>query len=182
VDTFLDIVKERRSIRRFTAQPVEQEKLDVLLEAARWTPSWANTQCWEVIVVADADTKKEMSGYVSPKNPATLACANAPLVLAICGAIEKSGFYNGEKTTIFGDWLLYDLGLFTQTISLTAHKMGLGTVIVGLFDHHAVKKLLAVPDGYEVVALLPLGYPDHAPSAPKRKAVGEFVHHERFSQ
>jgi predicted oxidoreductase (fatty acid repression mutant protein) len=58
VDTFLDIVKGRRSIRRFTAQPVEQEKLDVLLEAARWTPSWANTQCWEVIVVADADTKE----------------------------------------------------------------------------------------------------------------------------
>jgi nitroreductase len=125
--------------------------------------------------------KKRYLVWCHQKNPATLACANAPLLLAVCGALGKSGFYKGEQTTILGDWFMYDCGLFTQTISLAAHKLGLGTVIVGLFDHHAVKKLLAVPDGYEVVALLPLGYPDHAPSAPKRKAVGEFVHHERFS-
>ncbi len=180
MERFLDVVTGRRSIRRFTPQTVDQETLTTILEAARWTPSWANTQCWEIIVVQDPELRAGLSTLLSPKNPASLAVANAPITLALCGQEKKSGFYKGEQSTKLGDWLMYDLGLVTQTICLTAHSIGLGTVIVGLFDHLQVRAMLQVPDGFAVVSLIPLGYPDQAPSAPKRRETMEFVHYDRF--
>ncbi len=180
MDHVLEVVKTRRSIRRFTTQTVDQETLETILEAARWTQSWANTQCWEIVVIKDPELQISLSKLLSPKNPATLAVANAPITLALCAEEKKSGFYKGEQSTRLGDWLMYDLGLLTQTICLTAHSLGLGTVVVGLFDHFQVKTMLQVPDGFEVVSLLPLGYPDHAPSPPKRREIREFVHYDRF--
>ena len=75
---------------------------------------------------------------------------------------------------------MFDLGLFTQTLCLAAHNLGLGTVIVGLFDHDKAKNIVKVPDGYELVVLIPLGYPAKISSAPKRREIGEFVHHNTF--
>lgn len=180
MESFLEVIKGRRSIRRFEQRDIEEEKLTTLLETARWTPSWANTQCWEIIVVRDPEMKAKMSKLLSPKNPATLAVANAPVTLALCAEAKKSGFYKGIQSTKLGDWMMYDLGLLTQTICLSAHSLGLGTVIVGAFDHLQIKALLQIPDGYEVVSLLPSGYPDHSPSAPKRRELKEFVHYDRF--
>lgn len=177
---FLEVIRTRRSIRRFTTQDVDQATLDTIFEAARWTPSWANSQCWEIIVIRDADLRAGLSKLLAPRNPATLAVANAPLTLAICGEVKKAGYYKGEQSTRFGDWLLYDLGLITQTICLTAHNLGLGSVVVGLFDHLQTKAFLQIPDNYEVVSLIPMGYPDQAPSAPKRREAKEFVHYDRF--
>lgn len=181
MQSFIDVVTGRRSIRRFESRPMENEKLTAILEAARWTPSWANTQCWEIVVVQDAGLKISLSELLSPKNPATLAVANGPVTLAICAATGKSGFYKGSQSTKFADWFMYDLGLITQTICLTAHELGLGSVIVGLFDHDKTKALLQLPDGYEVTTLVPMGYPDHAPSAPKRREIEQFVHYDRFT-
>ena len=175
-----DIVTSRRSIRRFTDQPVEEEKLARILELARWTPSWANSQCWEVIAITDRELLQLLAAELSPKNPASLAMANGPLTLAICGEKRKAGFYKGEQSTALGDWLMFDLGLLTQTISLAAHDEGLGSVVVGAFNHGKVKDLLTVPEEYELVALLPMGYPDHAPKPPKRRETKEFFHNQRF--
>lgn len=180
MESFTELVMSRRSIRRFAARPVEQEKLARILETARWTPSWGNSQCWEVIVVTDQQLLQRLAEELSPKNPATLAMARAPLTLAICGEKQKSGFYKGQQSTTLGDWLMFDLGLLTQTISLAAHAESLGSVVVGAFRHDRVRELLAVPEGHEVVALLPMGYPDQAPSPPKRREVREFVHYDRF--
>ena len=82
--------------------------------------------------------------------------------------------------TKFEDWFMYDLGLVTQNICLAAHGQGLGTVIVGSFDHNRAKEILGVPDSHEVVVLVPLGYPDHQPPATKRKPMEDFVHYEKF--
>jgi nitroreductase len=175
-----NIIKERRSIRRFETKAVEDEKLLAILEAARWAPSWGNTQCWEIVVVRDAQQKERLSETLSKKNPATLSVIHAPAVLVLCSESKKSGFYNGQQSTRYQDWLLFDLGLAAQNICLTAHNLGLGTVIVGAFDHAQVEKILGIPDGYEAVAIMPLGYPAHAPSAPKRKEVSSFVHYDKF--
>jgi nitroreductase len=75
---------------------------------------------------------------------------------------------------------MFDLGLATQNLCLTAHELGLGTVIVGLLDHDKAKSVLHVPDTHEVVVLIPLGYPAKSPSAPKRKEISEFTHYETF--
>jgi nitroreductase len=176
----MDCVQERRSIRRYTAQDIEPEKLAEIFKAAQWSPSWANTQCWEIVVVRDKEMKARLSEIISSKNPATKTVANAPVVLAICGQLRKSGWYNGKHVTRYEDWMMYDLGLASQNICLAAQSLGLGTVIVGLFDHVKAEELLQVPEGYELVSLIPMGYPDHAPSPPPRKAVGEFVHYDHF--
>jgi len=174
------LIKERRSIRRFKVQTIENEKLTKLLEAAKWSPSWGNSQCWQFVIVEDNTKKEKLSQTLTKKNPATLSVKNAPLVIAICGHSNTSGFYNGKQITRYKDWLMFDLGLATQNICLMAHNLGLGTVIVGAFDHKAVEEILNIPKGVEIVALLPLGYPDHASSAPKRKEIEEFVHYEQF--
>ena len=56
-----ECIKTRRSIRRFTEQPIPDEVLNELLEAVRWAPSWSNTQCWEIIVVKDGETKQKLA-------------------------------------------------------------------------------------------------------------------------
>lgn len=175
-----EVIQSRRSIRNYQDQAVPEAALQEILEAVQWSPSWANTQCWEIIVVKNADTKLKLQGTLSQGNPATRAMVEAPVILVLAGRLNSSGFYKGQLTTKHGDWYLFDLGIATQSICLTAHHLGLGTVVVGLFDHNAAKAALEVPEGVEVVAMLPLGYPAKQPAAPKRREVGEFTHQERF--
>jgi nitroreductase len=151
-----------------------------VLEAVRWSPSWANTQCWEVVVVKDQAIKQKLQAALPPTNPASKAMVEAPVVLVLCGQLNKSGSYKGQVTTKFGDWFLFDLGIATQSICLAAQSLGLGTVVVGLFDHNQAKQVVGLPDGYELVAMLPLGYPAKEPAAPKRREISEFAHREKF--
>lgn len=170
----------RRSIRIYEDKPVSEADLDAILEAVKWSPSWANCQCWEIVVVRDAGLKEALQGALPPTNPARKAMVQAPVVLAVCGKLQSSGYYKGQVTTKFGDWILFDLGIATQSLCLRAHDLGLGTVIAGLFDHAKAAEILKVPEGYELVSLIPLGHPGHAPSAPKRREISEFTHHDRF--
>jgi nitroreductase len=181
VDTFMAVIKGRRSIRKYEEKEIPQEQLDTLLEAVRWSPSWANTQCWEIIVVRSAETKAALQAALPPKgNPALKAMAAAPVVLVLCGKKGTSGYYKGEVTTVLGDWFMYDLGIATQTLCLTAHAMGLGTVVVGLFDHAKAAEAVGVPEGYQLVSMIPLGYPTKTGAAPKRRERSEYIHLERF--
>lgn len=180
MENVLDIIKTRRSIRNFEDREVPQEILAQLLEAVRWSPSWANTQCWEVIVVKDLEIKKKLQETMGKGNPATRAIVEAPIVIGICGKLQSSGYYKGEVTTKFGDWFMYDVGLATQSLCLTAHALGLGTVIAGLFDHDKAKAVLQIPEGIELVSLIPTGYPAKGTGAPKRREVSEFTHYDRY--
>jgi nitroreductase len=177
---FMEIVKGRRSIRKYQEKDVPQELLNHVLESVKWSPSWANSQCWEIVAVKDSAVKEKLQETIGPKNPATKAIVNAPVVLALCGKQNSSGFYKDQVTTKFGDWFMFDLGIAAQSICLTAHQMGLGTVIVGLFDHDKAKAALNVPDGYELAVLIPLGYPAKDSPTPKRREIDEFTHNDTF--
>ena len=177
---FMDLLKQRRSVRKYEETDVPPEMVDQVLEAVRWTQSWANTQCWEVVVIRDPGVKEQIQATIAPKNPATKAIVAAPVLLALCGKLKTSGYYDGKVTTKFGDWFMFDLGLATQSLCLAAAEMGLGTVVVGLYDHEKAKAVLNIPDGYELVALIPLGYPAKISSPPSRREVKEFVHMEKF--
>jgi len=177
---FMEIIKTRRSIRKFEDKDVEQEKIEKLLESVKWAQSWANTQCWEVIVVKDMDVKKKLQETVPNNNPAYLAIVNAPVVFVMVAKLKQAGYYKGKVTTKFGDWFMFDIGIATQNLCLTAKSLGLGGVVVGLFDQDKAKKVLGVPDGYEVVVMVPMGYPAQDPKPPKRKEISEFVHYEKF--
>ncbi len=176
----MEVIKARRSVRKYEEKDVPEEILNSILETVRWSPSWANTQCWEVVVIRDKEIKENLKETIFPKNPATNAIAQAPVLLAVCGKLKSSGFYNNIVTTKFGDWFMFDLGLFTQTLCLAAMDFGLGTVVVGLFDHDKAKGIIKVPEGYELVALVPLGYPAKISSAPQRREIREFVHYDTF--
>ncbi|MBM4322425.1 MAG: nitroreductase, partial [Deltaproteobacteria bacterium] len=106
----------------------------------------------------------------------------APVVIVLCGKKGVSGFKKGEAVTIKGDWLMFDTGIAMQSLCLAAHGLGLGTVVVGLFDHKKAEEILGVPQDREVVAMTPLGYPAAESITPKRKEIVGFVFYERHGQ
>ena len=177
----MQIIKTRRSIRKYADKDVPQEILNEIYEAVRWAPSWANTQCWDIIAITAPEQKARLQDTLPPKgNPARTAIVQAPVLLAVCGKQKSSGYYKDLATTKFGDWFMFDLGLATQNLCLAACNRGLGTVIVGLFDHDKAKAILNLPANYEVPVLIPLGYPAKSSSPPKRKEVNAFVHTNSF--
>jgi nitroreductase len=176
----MEIIKGRRSVRRYQERQIAETELNTILEAIRWAPSWANTQCWEVIVVRDPAVKEKLQETLSPGNAATGAIVEAPVVISLCAKLERSGYKSGKATTKFGDWFMFDLGLATQNLCLAAHNLNMGTVIVGLFDQDKVKEFLGVPGGYEVVALIPVGYPAREAKQSHRRQISEFVHYNTF--
>ncbi len=173
-------IRDRRSIRKYKPDPVPSEVLDRLLEAAQWAPSWAHTQCTEVVVVSDPAQKEALQKTLPPSNPAFRAMVDAPLVVAFCGRKGRAGFYKGKAATPRGDWLMFDVALAMQNFMLAAHAEGLGTVCVGLFDAAQAARVLNCPEDVDVVALTPLGYPAAEARIPPRKPREEFVRWERY--
>ena len=177
----MNLIQERRSVRKYEEKEVSAEALQQILEAVRWAPSWANTQCWELIVVKSAQGKESLqSSLPAQGNPAFKAMVQAPVVLVLCAKKGASGFYKDVASTKFGDWLMYDLGIITQNICLTAHSLGLGSVVVGLFDHNKAAQAMQLPEGYELVTMIPIGHPAKIGGAPKRREIAEFTHYEKF--
>jgi len=178
----LEAIKGRRSIRKYKPDPVSDEVLDQVLEAVKWSPSWANTQCWEVIVIRQPAMKAKVAEALPAGNPALSSLRDAPILLVFCAIRNLSGFKKGEVTTDKGDWFMFDVGVAMENLCLTAHSLGLGTVIVGLFDAKKVEVLLGVPENVSVVAMTPLGYPQGEVSAPRRKELSDFVHVEKYGK
>jgi nitroreductase len=177
----VEAIKGRRSIRKYKPDPVPEETMRVLVEAVRWAPSWANTQCWEVVVVRDPKVKAELATALSKTNPALSSMTEAPLVIVLCGKKGVSGFKKGNAVTARGDWFMFDTGIAMQNLCLTAYSLGLGTVVVGMFDHKRVEEILGVPPNVEVVAMTPLGYPAAEEGAPRRKEASEFIFYEKYA-
>jgi nitroreductase len=171
---------KRRSIRQYSDSPVTDEQLKTLLQAVQWAPSWANVQCWEIIVVKNAAVKEQLAGALSPGNPSTEAVKKAPIVIVGCAKKGQAGYYKGQALTSKGDWLMYDMGLAMENLVLAAQSMGLGTVHIGAFNIEAAEKVLGVPEGVTVVSMTPVGVPAAESRAPKRRAIEEFVHYDRY--
>jgi nitroreductase len=176
----MEAIKRRRSIRKYKSDPVPGEVLQAVMEAVRWAPSWANTQCWEIIVAKDPKVKSDLATALPKGNPALSSITEAPLVIVLCGRKGVSGFKRGEAVTIKGDWLMFDTGIAMQNLCLAAHAQGLATVVVGMFDHKKAEEILGLPQNVEVVAITPLGYPAAEAVAPKRKELSEFVFYDEY--
>jgi nitroreductase len=174
-------ILERRSVRKFTDYYVTDGEIKELLEAARWAPSWGNTQAWEFIVVRASDLIEKITGTYGKTNPA-IQCSRAASALIIgCAKTGISGTKGVKEVTKFSDWFLFDLGMAVQNLCLRAHELGLGTVIVGLMDHDACKDMVGLPEGYEVVVSIPVGRPAAGGSrVATRKRLEDFVHRDTF--
>lgn len=180
-ETLMDIIRGRRSVRKYKREEVSEELLQKVLEASRLAPSWANTQCWRFIVVKDQKMKEEIAEASGYKNPAYNAIKEAPLLIVVVAKKGVSGYYKGQPVTTKGEWwYMFDVALAVDHLTLAAHALGLGTVHVGLLDHERVEKLLNVKEDYTVVEVLPLGYPLEIPKAPPRKSLEEIVYYEKM--
>jgi nitroreductase len=185
----LEVIRTRRSIRRYRTTPVSSEILERVLEAARWAPSWANTQCWRFIVVQDSKLRNELAATVfdvhEGRNQATEAIQQAPVVIVACAQLGKSGYFlrpPWEVATDKGDWYMFDVALAMQNLAIVAHSLGLGTVHVGAFDCEQAAAILEVPSGFTVVEMSPLGYPNEQPRTIRRRELTDIVFSERFGE
>lgn len=181
----IEAINTRHSVRKFSDRPVEPEKLQAVLDAARQAPSWANMQCWRFVVVQDPAVKAGISelSYVetffAPKgyksNPAKMALAEAPVVIVACADPNQSGDLRGQQ------YYMADVGIATENLMLAAHALGLGSVFVGVFDEKRLGELLNIPSHISIVGLFPIGYPQEAAKGgPPRKPLDEIVYYDTW--
>ena len=171
----LDCIKTRRSVRRFTEEVVTPEQVREVVAAAAYAPSWKNTQVARYILVEDRANIGTDCVLDFSYNAKTLAAAPALVALTMVtgrSGFEKDGSYS---TPLEGHWQSFDAGIAAQTFCLAAHALGLGTVIMGIYDPAKVAKVLNVPEGQTVAALIAIGHPAQDPVAPPRKSVDELL-------
>ncbi|MBO5055471.1 MAG: nitroreductase family protein [Lachnospiraceae bacterium] len=175
--TAKECIKGRRSIRKYKETPVSHELLNEIIETASYAPSWKHTQIARYIAV-EGELKNKIARECTemfPKNGAIIE--NAPMLIAITYIKGRSGYErDGSFTTAKEDsWQMFDAGIAAQSFCLAAYEKGLGTVIMGIFDEAKTASLLEIPENQEITALIPIGYPDEEPAAPKRKPVEDLL-------
>ncbi|MDD5496219.1 MAG: nitroreductase family protein [Candidatus Omnitrophica bacterium] len=167
----MEAIKKRYSVRDYDKRPVEKEKLDSILEAARLAPSASNRQEWRFVVVQDKDTRQEL--MKAAKNQSFVG--EAPVVIACCAKHDGHVMSCGQ--------LCYpiDVAIAMEHMALKATEEGLGTCWVGAFYEDKVKEILKIPEDIRVVELLALGYPAK-PSAPnkQRLSIKDIVMYEKW--
>ncbi len=174
-----ECIRGRRSIRKFTDQPVSHELLAQIVETASYAPSWKHTQIVRYIAV-EGEKKAALAKCTSLYAGNGAIMENAHIVIAVTIIKGRSGYErDGSFSTPKGDrWQMYDAGVASEAFCLAAYEQGLGTVIMGLFDEEDAAKLLELPEDRELAALIPIGYPAESPVAPKRKPVEQLLSYQ----
>ena len=168
----LDIIRARRSVRKFRSDPVPEDVVRRALEAARLAPSAKNFQPWKFIVVRDPETKRRLAKASAGQS----FMAAAPLIIVACGFPENSFARMGRY---MNSWPV-DVTIALEHLILQAHEDGLGTCWIGAFEEEEVKAVLGIPAEVKVLALTPLGYPAETPASRGRKNLEEIVSYDRW--
>ena len=167
---FLKLIEERYSVRAYKADPVEDEKLQQVLEAARLAPTAANRQAFQLLVLTTAGREAELRRIYDKD-----WFVQAPLVICACG-LPASNWVRMDGRN-YND---VDVAIVMDHLILAAADLGLGTCWVGAFDPAAARQVLELPDEVEPIAFTPLGYPADQPRGKKRKPLAELVRYERW--
>lgn len=160
----LDLIRSRRSVRRFTGEEVKAEHLDRILESGRWAPSGLNNQPWRFGIISDAGLKNEISSLTKYSR----IVRTAKLLIAVFLDKEKS--YHREKD-------IQGIGACLQNMLLEIHSLGLGGVWLGeiIKSDAEVRRLLGLGEHLELMAVIALGHPSERPRGPGRKALEELI-------
>jgi len=169
--TVLPEIVARRSVRSWTSQVVEADKLARCLEAVRLAPSAKNLQNLRVIVVRSAETRRALVEVAKGQR----FVGEAPVVLAFCATNCSYVMTCGQPAYVI------DAAIAADHLTLQATREGLGTCWIGAFFEDKAKALLHVPDDWRVVALMPLGYPNDTPKLKHRRPIAELVCDEHFA-
>ncbi|MCD6466077.1 nitroreductase family protein [Candidatus Bathyarchaeota archaeon] len=171
---FYEVIRTRRSIRSYKPDPVPDEVLMRVLEAARIAPSGSNRQPWKFIIVKDENLRRRVAQACHNQ----MFIAEAPIVIVACGynIHWNRGGYMGDLS------MLIDVSIAFTHLILAARAEGLGTCWIGAFDNEEVKNLLNIPKEVNVVAITPLGYPkDEEFREPgPRKPISEIISIDKF--
>ncbi len=173
-EILMKIIKERRSIRKFTDEDVPEDLVLKFLEAARWAPSAGDVQDWEFIVIRDKDIKEQLSN-AALRQPSV---RKAPVVIAVCAnQIRASKTYRSRGVNLY---CYQDSAAAIQNLLLTIHANGYGAVWVGAFDDKMVAEILKTPDGIRPIALIPIGRPAEHPSPTHRYKLKKVTHLNQY--
>jgi nitroreductase len=179
--TLSEIVLRRRSIRKFLDRPLEREKIEVCLEAARLAPSADNVQPWRFIVVDDPHVRQSFAEQsFSGIYKVCRFAAQAPAIIVILARPDVLANRLG-KAVQGTPYYLLDIGIAGEHLVLAATELGLGTCWIGWFNKKRVRKFFSIPRAYDVPAIIALGYPDPTALEPKRKkALRDIVCYNTF--
>ena len=156
--TLDEIIRHRRSIRRYTEQPVEREKILACLEAARLAPSAENAQPWRFLVIDDPELKPQVAARAfSGIYSVCRFAAQAPVLVLLLAKMDFLANRLGRVVQGTQFYLL-DLGIAGEHFILKAEELGLSTCWIGWFNLRAVRKFLKIPRKYRPVAIISLGY------------------------
>jgi len=173
-----NVIKERSSIRDYANRPVEDEKLDLILESARLAPSASNSQPWHFYVVKDREKIKALAGKMPIGTQVVINSfiTKAPVVIVATGG-PADLLHKVMSFIVNRKWYYIDVAIALEHMALTAWDLGIGSCWIGWFDEKKIKKLLDIPKDQEVIAMLTLGYPaEGAKVHPKnRKSRDEIV-------
>lgn len=169
---FYDVIKKRRSVRKYRKDKIPEDVLKRILEAGRIAPSAKNIQPWKFIVIKDEEIKKKVAEACKKQ----LWMADADVIVCGC-AIEEIAY--GKMGGYMSSYPV-DLAIAMDHIILAATNEGLGTCWIGAFDEKEVKKVLNIPEDIRVVALTPIGYPAEEPKDRGRKTFEEVFTFEKY--
>ena len=165
----MEIIKGRRSVRAYDGKPVEKEKLEAVLEAARLAPSARNRQTWRFIAVTDPAVKDKMAEACHSQQ----SVQQAPVCIVIIDR-EPGIMSCGQPVDAV------DASIALSFLILKAHEEGLGTCWLGHFDKDKVRAALGIPEDMSIVAVTPLGYPAEVPDARPRKPLHEVASYNKY--
>jgi nitroreductase len=168
---YSELIAARYSVRAYRPDPVEDEKLQAVLEAARLAPTAANRQPFQLIVMHTAGREEEIGRiYRKPW------FAQAPLVIAVCAISSQAWVRENDRFNA----RLIDAAIVADHLILAAANLGLGTCWVAAFNVEAARSVLQLPDEVEPAIFTPLGYPADQPGPKTRKPLSELVRYEHW--
>jgi len=162
---FLEVIKTRRSIRKYLQTPIEFEKLGKILEAGAYAPSAGNLQNWKFIIVTDPANREKLADAAFQQFWMT----TAPVYIVVCAEIEHTKRYYGIR----GERLysIQNCAAAVTNMINTAWSEEIGSCWVSAFDEDMVKRTLDIPDHLRPQAIITLGYPDEKPPIPPKKPI-----------
>ena len=175
-DVMIDIIKSRRSVRMYKKKPVSDDVIKKIMETVKYTPSAGNYQPWEMIVVRDEQTKRDIVNAAFNQE----WMIEAPVLIVACVNDRLAGAVYGPRGK-----MLYGIQAVAgaiENILLTAESLGLGTCWVGAFSEVVVARLLHCPEYVRPAAIITLGYPDSKPQMPPRQDMSEYLHFEIYGE
>jgi nitroreductase len=166
----LEAIKNRYSCRHYQNKPIEPEKVEILMEAARLAPSARNVQDWRFVVVSDAKKRKSLQTAAAGQE----FVGQAPVVIAACSCTNK------RMNLCSQPYSSINVSIALEHIALAATSLGLATCWIGSFKPQSVRKILNIPTHIEIVELMTVGYPADRPKSPTRLKPEQIVCHEKW--